>query len=167
MVWLHYAYKVVMSIGNQIFGIPRKYRNQIGIWYFCPNFLGIFLVFYRNHENFLRKIWFNIGIYGRIKNRFGIWYLVSVAVIFLVLVWFWFAVFRKVTSLVQSAQSRTRSSEIAFLRSLKIVQLIGKTRTEPHYDSTQKRNLGRKRPRLRTLYAWNVQPYLTANVKQS
>ena len=36
------------------------------------------------------------------------------------------------TLCVQSAQSRTRSSEIAFLRSLKIVQLIGNTRTEPH-----------------------------------
>ena len=57
------------------------------------------------------------------------------------------------TLCVQSAQSRTRSSEIAFLRSLKIVQLIWNTRTEPHYDGTQKRNLGRTRPRLRTLYA--------------
>ena len=36
------------------------------------------------------------------------------------------------TLCVQSAHSRTRSSEIAFLRSLKIVQLIGNTRTEPH-----------------------------------
>ena len=54
------------------------------------------------------------------------------------------------TLCVQSAQCRTRSSEIAFLRSLKIVQLIGNTRTESHYDSTQKRNLGRTRPRLRT-----------------
>ena len=33
---------------------------------------------------------------------------------------------------LQSAQSRTRSPEIAFLRSLKIVQLIGNTRTESH-----------------------------------
>ena len=36
------------------------------------------------------------------------------------------------TLCVQSAQSRTRSSEIAFLRNLKNVQLIGNTRTEPH-----------------------------------
>ena len=36
------------------------------------------------------------------------------------------------TLCVQSAQSRTRSSEIAFLRSLKNVQLLGNTRTEPH-----------------------------------
>ena len=57
------------------------------------------------------------------------------------------------TLCVLSAQSRTRSAEIAFLRSLKIVQLIGNTRAEPHYDSTQKRNIGRTRPRLRTLYA--------------
>ena len=39
--------EVVMSIGKQGFGIPRKYQYQIGIWYSCPNFLGIFLVFYR------------------------------------------------------------------------------------------------------------------------
>ena len=57
------------------------------------------------------------------------------------------------TLCVQRAQCRTRSSEITFLRSLKIVQLIGNTRTESHYDSTQKRNLGRTCPRLRTLYA--------------
>ena len=36
------------------------------------------------------------------------------------------------TLCVQNAQSRTRSCEIAFLRSLKIVQLIGNARTEPH-----------------------------------
>ena len=45
------ASRIVMSIGNQKFGIPRKYQNQIGIWYFCPKFLGIFLVFYRHFEN--------------------------------------------------------------------------------------------------------------------
>ena len=37
----------VMPIGNQEFGIPRRYQYQIGIWYVCPKFLGIFLVFYR------------------------------------------------------------------------------------------------------------------------
>ena len=42
---------LVMSIGNQKFGIPRKYQNQIGIWFFYPKFLGIFLVFYRHFEN--------------------------------------------------------------------------------------------------------------------
>ena len=40
-----------MSIGNKKFGIPRKYQNQIGIWFFYPKFLGIFLVFYRHFEN--------------------------------------------------------------------------------------------------------------------
>ena len=45
------AYLLVMSIGNQKFGIPRKYQNQIGIWFFYPKFLGIFLVFYRHFEN--------------------------------------------------------------------------------------------------------------------
>ena len=38
-------YLLVMSIGNQKFGIPRKYQCQIGIWYFCPKFLGILSVF--------------------------------------------------------------------------------------------------------------------------
>ena len=41
---------LVMSIGNEEFGIPRKYQYQIGIWYLCPKFLGIFLVFYRYLE---------------------------------------------------------------------------------------------------------------------
>ena len=44
-----------MSIGNQKFGVPRKYQNQIGLWYFCPKFLGIFLVFYLNFVNVLVK----------------------------------------------------------------------------------------------------------------
>ena len=64
-----------MSIGNQEFGIPRKYQNQIGIWYLCVKFLGIFLVFYRNLEYDLVKSWFNIGICRQNKNRFGIWFL--------------------------------------------------------------------------------------------
>ena len=59
-----------MSIGNQKFGIPRKYQNQICIWYFCPKFLGIFLVFYRNFVNVLVKIWLNIGILG--QNKIGL-----------------------------------------------------------------------------------------------
>ena len=63
-----------MSIGNQKFGIPRKYQNQIGIWYFCPKFLGIFLI-YRNFVNDLVKIWLNIGILGQNKNWFGISFL--------------------------------------------------------------------------------------------
>ena len=57
LLWL-----LVMSIGNQKFGLPRKYQYQIGIWYFCPNFFGIFLVFYRYFEKALVKIWLNIGI---------------------------------------------------------------------------------------------------------
>ena len=63
-----------MSIGNQEFGIPRKYQNQIGIWYFCLKFLGIFWVFYRNIECDLVKSWFNIGIFRQNKIRFGIWF---------------------------------------------------------------------------------------------
>ena len=59
-----------MSIGNQKFGIPRKYQNQIGIWYFCPKFLGIFLVFYRNFVNVHVKIWLYIGILG--QNKIGL-----------------------------------------------------------------------------------------------
>ena len=46
---------IVMSIDNQKLGIPRKYQTQIGIWYFCPKFLGIFLVFYPHFENALVK----------------------------------------------------------------------------------------------------------------
>ena len=46
-----------MPIGNKKFGIPRKYQYQFGIWYLCPNFLGIFLVFYRNHVYGFLKIW--------------------------------------------------------------------------------------------------------------
>ena len=67
--------ELVMSIGNQKFGIPRKYQSQIGIWYFCPKFLGIFLVLYRHFENVLVKIWLHIGILRQNKNRFGIWFL--------------------------------------------------------------------------------------------
>ena len=52
-----------MSIGNQEFDIPRKYQYQIGIWYLCPKFLGIFLVSYRYLEHGLVKICFNIGIF--------------------------------------------------------------------------------------------------------
>ena len=58
-----------MPIGNQKFGIPRKYQNQIGIWYLCLKFLGIFLVFYRNLVYGLLKIWLIIGIFRRIKIR--------------------------------------------------------------------------------------------------
>ena len=62
------GYWLVMPICNQKFGIPRKYQNQIGIWYFCPKFLGIFLAFYRNHVYGPLQIWLNIGIFfGRIK----------------------------------------------------------------------------------------------------
>ena len=50
-------HKVVMSIGNQKFGIPRKYQYQIGIWYFCLKFLGISSYF--------------IGILSTIFLKFG------------------------------------------------------------------------------------------------
>ena len=56
-----------MSIGNQEFGIPRKYQYQIGIWYLCPKFLGIFLVFYRNLEYDLVKVGLILVFFGRIK----------------------------------------------------------------------------------------------------
>ena len=56
-----------MPIGNQKFGIPRKYQYQIGIWYLYSKFLGIFLVFYRYLEYDPLNIWLNIGIFGRIK----------------------------------------------------------------------------------------------------
>ena len=60
-------FRLVMSIGNQKFGIPRKYQNKIGIWYFCHKFLGIFSVSSRYFEESLVKIWLNIVIFGRIK----------------------------------------------------------------------------------------------------
>ena len=66
---------VVMSVGDQEFGIPRKYQYQIGIWYLCLRFLGICLVFYRNLEYYLVKSWFIIVIFRQSKNRFGIWFL--------------------------------------------------------------------------------------------
>ena len=64
---LQHVCELVTSIGKQKFGIPRKYQYQIGIWYFCTKFLGIFLVFYRYFEEALVKIWLNIGIFGIIK----------------------------------------------------------------------------------------------------
>ena len=61
------------------------------------------------------------------------------------------------TLCVISAQSRTRSSDIALLRSLKQCsadrEYTYTTSTVQHKHSTQKRNLGRTRPRLRTSYA--------------
>ena len=57
-----------MSVGNQKFGIPRKYQYQIGIWYFCPKFFGIFLVFYRYLEyDHLKKIGLILFFFVRIK----------------------------------------------------------------------------------------------------
>ena len=57
-VWFRVAvWFLVMPIGNQKFGIPRKYQYQIGILYLCPNFLGIFLVFYGTRVYGLLKIW--------------------------------------------------------------------------------------------------------------
>ena len=62
------AFTLVMSIGYQEFGIPRKYQYQIGIWYLCLKFLGIFLVFYRNLEYHRVKSWFNINIFRQNKS---------------------------------------------------------------------------------------------------
>ena len=82
---ISYTAGLVMSIGNQKFGIPRKYQNQIGIWYFCPKFLGIFLVFYRNFVNVLVKIWLNIGILG--QNKIGlvfgvcVWHFIGIGLV--------------------------------------------------------------------------------------
>ena len=59
-----------MSIGNQIFGIPRKYQNEIGIWYFCPKFPGILSVFYRYFPNELVRVWLKIGIFR--QNKIGL-----------------------------------------------------------------------------------------------
>ena len=90
-------FTVVMTIGNQKFGIPRKYQYQIGIWYLSPNFLGIFLLFLRNLAYDLLKIWLIIGIFRQNKSRFGIWFPLLLS---LVSVWFWFVIFPKVASLV-------------------------------------------------------------------
>ena len=59
-----YRLKLVMSIVNQKFGLPRKYQYQIGIWYFCPRFLGIYLVFYGCLQYDLLKTLLNIGIFS-------------------------------------------------------------------------------------------------------
>ena len=59
----------MVPIGEQKFDIPRKYQNQIGIWYFCPKFLSIFLVFYRYFVNDLVEILLNIGIFRQNKIR--------------------------------------------------------------------------------------------------
>ena len=59
-----------MSIGSQKFGIPRKYQNQIGIWFFCPKIFGILLAFLQCFENELVKIWLNIGIFR--QNKIGL-----------------------------------------------------------------------------------------------
>ena len=89
----------MMPIGNQKFGIPRKYQYQIGIWYFCPKFIGIFLFFFcRNLEYGLLKIWLNIGIFRQNKNRFGIWFPWFLFHWYLSVL-FWFVIFLKVASL--------------------------------------------------------------------
>ena len=68
--WLAWT-GLVLSIGNQELGIPKKkYRYQIGIWYLCLKFFGIFWVFYRNLEYDLVKSWFNIGIFR--QNKIGL-----------------------------------------------------------------------------------------------
>ena len=57
-----------MSIGNQKFGIPRKYKTKSVFGISVPNFL----VFYRNFVNVLVKIWLNSGIWG--QNKIGLVY---------------------------------------------------------------------------------------------
>ena len=57
------------------------------------------LVFYRYLEYDLHKIWLTIGISR--KNKKYVWYLVSVAAISLVSVWFWLAIFLKMASPLQ------------------------------------------------------------------
>ena len=59
-----------MSIGNQEFGIQRKYQYQIGISYFFPKFLGIFLSLCQHLEHGHIKTWFNIGIFR--QNKIGL-----------------------------------------------------------------------------------------------
>ena len=78
--WGRQALVLVMPIGNQKFGIPRKYQYQIDRYFvFLSKFLGIFLVFYRNLVFVLLKIWFNICIFRQNKNRFGT--LVSICIL--------------------------------------------------------------------------------------
>ena len=48
---------LVMSIGNQKFGIPGKYQYQIGIWYFCL----IFLLFSRYFIGILSTVFLKFG----------------------------------------------------------------------------------------------------------
>ena len=57
------------------------------------------------------------------------------------------------TLCVLSAQSRTRSSEIAFLRTVLVWLRTCIPYQLNNFQTTQKRNLGRTHPRLRTLYA--------------
>ena len=66
----------------------------------------------------------NSGAENRLSLSYEIYQETGVGVPCNIKVWLHYA--------LQSPQSRTRSSEIAFLRSLKNVKLIGNTRTEPH-----------------------------------
>ena len=56
-----------MSIGNPKFGIPRKYQNQIGIWYSVPNFLVFSWYRIGILRTFLLKFGYILVFYGRIK----------------------------------------------------------------------------------------------------
>ena len=59
------ARRVPVSVNRKLkIWYTMKYQYQIGIWYSCPKFLGIFLVFYWCHEYDLYQIWLNIGIFS-------------------------------------------------------------------------------------------------------
>ena len=51
-----------MSIGNQEFGIPRKYQYQIGIWYLGMSQISWYFI--GNLEYGRVKIWFTICIFS-------------------------------------------------------------------------------------------------------
>ena len=90
----------MMSIRNQEFGIPRKYQHQIGIWYLCPKFLGIFLLFYQYVEYDPHKCGLILVFFGEIK--IGLVFFFFVIAISLVSVWFQFVIFLKMASLVKT-----------------------------------------------------------------
>ena len=72
--------RAMMSSGNKKLVYQDNTYNQSrqsGIWYFYPNFIGIFLVFYQYFEYDLRKI-ILVGIFRQKKNLLN---LVSVVAI--------------------------------------------------------------------------------------
>ena len=59
--------RVAMSIGNQEFGIPRKYQSKSVFWYLCLKFLGISLVFIGILSTTLLKAGLILVFFDRIK----------------------------------------------------------------------------------------------------